>query len=299
MDPMPTRAERPSGRVLYISGSIGLGHAARDLAIAAALRREVPNLQIDWLAGDPARRLIAGAGETVLEESSGFDETPIAEASAEAFSLNLADYVRRARGAWSSAIRAFAHVVTANRYDVVIGDEAYEIAGHLGPDPDRRCHTAPPADAGDHSSLPSAAAGTGSGPADHGSRVYGPGRRRPCPATARLLLFDGGVWWAAPGGSPEPAERRASASRATASSTARADRSPTIAENAQTPTQITSSTAAAMVHASLPHPRASSATSTMMETAIPVHMAVVAAGTHRSQVRTTRARLGDWASMPG
>lgn len=141
MDRMPSRAGRPSGRVLYISGSIGLGHAARDLAIVAALRREVPGLQIDWLAGDPARRLIAEAGETVLEESSGFDETPVAEASAEAFSLNLADYVRRARGAWSGAIRAFAHVVTSSRYDVVVGDEAYEIAGALHAHPELR--TAP------------------------------------------------------------------------------------------------------------------------------------------------------------
>lgn len=141
MTRMPSRAERPRGRALYISGSIGLGHATRDLAIAAALREELPELQIDWLAGDPARPLIAEAGETVLDESRGFDETPVAEASADAFSLNLADYVHRARGAWSGAIRAFAHVVTGNRYDVIIGDETYEIAGALDAHPELR--TAP------------------------------------------------------------------------------------------------------------------------------------------------------------
>lgn len=50
-------------RVLFISGSIGLGHAARDLAIAGELRRLDPAIEIDWLAGDPARRLIEDARE--------------------------------------------------------------------------------------------------------------------------------------------------------------------------------------------------------------------------------------------
>jgi hypothetical protein len=48
-------------RVLYVSDSIGLGHAARDLAIARELRHQDPGIEIVWLAGDPARRLIADA----------------------------------------------------------------------------------------------------------------------------------------------------------------------------------------------------------------------------------------------
>src|SRR5918995_7097440 len=50
-----------STRVLYISGSIGLGHVRRDLAIARELRRLDPEVEISWLAGDPARHLIAEA----------------------------------------------------------------------------------------------------------------------------------------------------------------------------------------------------------------------------------------------
>ena len=53
-------------RILYISGSIGLGHAGRDLAIANELRRLNPSIEIAWLAGDPARRLLEEAGETLL-----------------------------------------------------------------------------------------------------------------------------------------------------------------------------------------------------------------------------------------
>lgn len=41
-------------RILYISGSIGLGHANRDLAIARELRNQNPSAEIMWLAGEPA-----------------------------------------------------------------------------------------------------------------------------------------------------------------------------------------------------------------------------------------------------
>ena len=57
-------------------------------------------MEIEWLAGDPARRLIAEAGETVLDESAALaGETGSAEETAEEFSLNLVAYVRRAAGA--------------------------------------------------------------------------------------------------------------------------------------------------------------------------------------------------------
>ncbi|MGH2815352.1 MAG: alpha/beta fold hydrolase, partial [Actinomycetota bacterium] len=45
-----TRALRRPKRALYLSSPIGLGHARRDLAIARELRRQVPGLEIDWLA---------------------------------------------------------------------------------------------------------------------------------------------------------------------------------------------------------------------------------------------------------
>ena len=50
-----------STRVLYISGSIGLGHVRRDLAIARELRRLDPEVEISWLAGEPASQIITEA----------------------------------------------------------------------------------------------------------------------------------------------------------------------------------------------------------------------------------------------
>lgn len=119
-------------RILFVSGSIGLGHAVRDLAIARELRRRDPGTEIVWLAGDPARRLLAEAGETVLPESDAFSgETDLAEDAAEGFALNLVAYVRRARGAWSRAVATFAEVTARHPYDLLVGDETYEIAAAL------------------------------------------------------------------------------------------------------------------------------------------------------------------------
>jgi predicted glycosyltransferase len=126
-----------STRVLYISGSIGLGHAARDLAIARELRALNPEVEIMWLAGDPARRLIAEAGETLLPETEAFaHETGVAENTSGEFSLNVLRYALRAQGAWKRAVSAFEEVTAKYPYDLLIGDETYEIDAALGKRPE-------------------------------------------------------------------------------------------------------------------------------------------------------------------
>ncbi len=60
-----TRGLARRRRALYISSPIGLGHAQRDVAIAAELRKLHPDLQIDWLAQSPvttcSRRTASGS----------------------------------------------------------------------------------------------------------------------------------------------------------------------------------------------------------------------------------------------
>jgi predicted glycosyltransferase len=124
-------------RVLYISDSIGLGHAARDLAIARELRHQDTGIEIMWLAGDPARRLISDAGETLLPETEAFaHETGVAEKTSGEFSLNVLRYALRAQGAWKGAVAAFKEVSNQYPYDLLIGDEAYEITMALGNQPE-------------------------------------------------------------------------------------------------------------------------------------------------------------------
>jgi UDP:flavonoid glycosyltransferase YjiC (YdhE family) len=125
-------------KVLYISGSVGLGHARRDLAIARELRRLDPGVEIAWLAGDPARQVIAEAGETLLPESEAYgDETAVAEDTAEGFSLNLLGrFALRAQSAFKRTLATFEEVSARYPYDLLIGDETYEIDTALAKRPE-------------------------------------------------------------------------------------------------------------------------------------------------------------------
>ena len=59
-------------RILYISGSLGLGHITRDLAIAKELHRQNPEIEISWLAGSPASDLITSANEMLHPKCSQY-----------------------------------------------------------------------------------------------------------------------------------------------------------------------------------------------------------------------------------
>jgi len=56
-------------RILYVSGSIGMGHVTRDLAIAGQLRKQYPEVELFWLASHPATIPLKEAGEKLLPEA--------------------------------------------------------------------------------------------------------------------------------------------------------------------------------------------------------------------------------------
>jgi UDP:flavonoid glycosyltransferase YjiC (YdhE family) len=123
-------------RLLFVSGSLGLGHATRDLAIARQLRHLQPDLDIDWLAADPASALLAGAGERLLPEAADLaNENVSAERAARHGGLNLTRYLLASRAEWRCNVAVFRRVVSQRRYDLVIGDETYEINLALREDP--------------------------------------------------------------------------------------------------------------------------------------------------------------------
>ena len=69
-----------SYKVLFISGSFGLGHVNRDLAIANEMRRICPEIEIRWLAGSPACEVLAAAGEAFASEQAAYrGETELAD----------------------------------------------------------------------------------------------------------------------------------------------------------------------------------------------------------------------------
>ena len=115
-------------KVLYISGSLGLGHITRDLAIANELRKQNSDIEISWLAAHPASKLIEEAGEYLLSEADQYanDNIP-AEQAAKGYQLNLLKYLTNASKEWKNNVEIFTKVINKERYDITIGDETYEI----------------------------------------------------------------------------------------------------------------------------------------------------------------------------
>ncbi len=56
----------PTKKILYVSGSIGLGPITRDLVIVKQLRSQCPEVDLSWLASHPATLLLKEAGEKLL-----------------------------------------------------------------------------------------------------------------------------------------------------------------------------------------------------------------------------------------
>ena len=116
-------------RILYISGSLGLGHITRDLAVAEELRKQNPDVGLSWLAAAPASALLEEAGEHLLPEAELYaNENVPAEDAAGAFHLNLLKYLSKAKKEWANNVKAFKRAISKEPFDLVIGDEAYEIA---------------------------------------------------------------------------------------------------------------------------------------------------------------------------
>ena len=114
--------------VLYISGSLGLGHITRDIAIARYLRKILPEVEIEWLAADPATLMLNEAGEKLVTGADQYaNENLSAEQAARGSSLNLLSYLMHAKGKWDQNIAFFLNLIRSKQYDLVIGDETYEI----------------------------------------------------------------------------------------------------------------------------------------------------------------------------
>lgn len=114
--------------VLFISSSIGLGHAPRDLAIARELKKQNPELEILWLAGDPAGRLIKEAGEFLLPESQQLGkDSYCAEKVSNGYQLNINKYLFSVLMEWKKSINVLRFITKKKRFDLIIADEAYEL----------------------------------------------------------------------------------------------------------------------------------------------------------------------------
>lgn len=123
-------------KALFISGSLGLGHIIRDVEIAKELRKLDPDQQIDWIAVPPASIKLSEIGEKVLPASERFaNENIIAESMSKNNKLNLADYIYNSQKAWKTNVELFKEITEQTKYDLVIGDETYDLFAGINADP--------------------------------------------------------------------------------------------------------------------------------------------------------------------
>jgi pimeloyl-ACP methyl ester carboxylesterase/predicted glycosyltransferase len=136
--PRDANVYRPDGRprALFISSPIGLGHAQRDVAIARELRRLEPDLQIDWLAQDPVTRVLEGEGERIHPASRHLaNESRHIESESAEHDLHCFQALRRMDEILAANFFLFHDVVRDERYDLWIGDEAWELDYYLHENP--------------------------------------------------------------------------------------------------------------------------------------------------------------------
>ena len=131
---------RRSPRVLYLSSPIGLGHARRDLAIADELRRLRPGLQVDWLTQDPVTRALTDRGESIHPASAHLaSESVHIEAEAGEHDLHAFQAIRRMDEILVHNFMVFDDLVCDEPYDLVVGDEAWDLDYFLHENPELKC----------------------------------------------------------------------------------------------------------------------------------------------------------------
>lgn len=132
-----TRGRRRARRALYISSPIGLGHARRDVAIADELRARCPDLQIDWLAQHPVTRVLEERGERI-HPASRFLASEVAHIDDESAEHDLHCFQtwRRMDEILLANFMVLQDLLDDEPYDLLIGDEAWELDYYLHENPD-------------------------------------------------------------------------------------------------------------------------------------------------------------------
>ncbi len=132
-----TRALSRRRRVLYLSSPIGLGHAQRDVAIADELRGLRPDLEIDWLAQHPVTTVLEARGEQIHPLSAELaSESAHVTAESTEHDLNAFQAIRRMDEILVANFMVFHDAVEDGEYDLVIGDESWDVDHFLHENPE-------------------------------------------------------------------------------------------------------------------------------------------------------------------
>jgi pimeloyl-ACP methyl ester carboxylesterase/predicted glycosyltransferase len=134
-----TRAMSRKRKALFISSPIGLGHVQRDLAIARELRKLHPDVAIDWFTVDPAARYLVQEGERLhpitkrlANESKHFEHVAGEHDLSAFFALRTMDEIM------INNFMTFSDLMEAEHYDLVIGDEAWDVDYYYHENPEAK-----------------------------------------------------------------------------------------------------------------------------------------------------------------
>jgi len=132
-----TRGRNRAKRVLYLSSPIGLGHVGRDLAIARELRAHHPDIEVEWLAQHPVTLVLEAAGERVHPASGWLvSESAHLEGEAAEHDLHCFQALRDMDEILVGNFHVFHDVVTDGHYDLVVGDESWDVDHFLHENPE-------------------------------------------------------------------------------------------------------------------------------------------------------------------
>jgi len=132
-----TRGTHRRRRALYASSPIGLGHAQRDVAIADELRKIHTDLEIDWLAQEPVTRVLEDRGERI-HPASRFLASEVEHIDSESgeHDLHCFQAWRRMDEILLANFMVFHDLAEQDHYDLVIGDEAWDLDHYLHENPE-------------------------------------------------------------------------------------------------------------------------------------------------------------------
>jgi pimeloyl-ACP methyl ester carboxylesterase/predicted glycosyltransferase len=134
----PARRRRTSQRrILWLSSPIGLGHIQRDIAVAQKLREIHPDVTVDFLAANPADRLVEAAGERLHPATRLLvNESAHVEGWARDHELHAQNALWDMDEILAANFMTFADVVEREDYDLWVGDEGWDLDYFLHENPE-------------------------------------------------------------------------------------------------------------------------------------------------------------------
>jgi UDP:flavonoid glycosyltransferase YjiC (YdhE family) len=125
------------GKILFITGPIGLGHISRELEVVRELRKYDPKVEIIWFADEPAASFLKEAGERVpyqMDEAKG--TTNHAESVASDYTLCLCTMFLKWLKTFDERIALYNKIIAEENVDTIVGDEAMDLLLYLPKHPE-------------------------------------------------------------------------------------------------------------------------------------------------------------------